>query len=148
MNGPGLSPKVLGGALLLSLAVNLFLGGMFLSRLPSHHQGGSEPKVERIIERMAATLPEADGRTLREVYRVHQADFEQLVAELQRSRDEVRRVLTTDPFDQAALQTAFAQQRQRRQAIHEAIHGMLVEGAPRLSPEGRRKLADWRRESR
>jgi len=147
MNAPR-SSKVLGGVLLLSLALNLFLGGMLVSRFRQHAPGGSEPKVERMIDRMADTLAEADGRILREVYRAHQSEFDQLAADLQGARSEVRKALSTDPFDQQALQAAFARQRQRRQAIHEGIHGVLVEAAPRLSAEGRRRLSEWRREPR
>ena len=143
----GLSTKVLGAGLLLSLAINLFLGGMLVSRLRPH-QGGAEPRIERMIERMAAALPDADARILRQVYGVHQVQFDQVVAELQQSRDEVRKVMGANPFDSHALQSAFAQQRQRRQAIHEAIHEVLVEAAPQLSPEGRKKLSEWRKEAR
>ncbi len=147
MKTAGLSTKVLGAALLLSVAINLFLGGMLVSRLRPH-QGGAEPRIERIIERMAASLPDADARTLRQVYGTHQVQFDQAVADLQRSRDEVRNAMGANPFDQQALQSAFARQRQRRQAVHEAIHGVLTEAASQLSPEGRHKLGEWRRESR
>jgi len=144
-----MNAKVLGGLLLLSLGMNLFLGGMLVSRLrsqPSHPPQTGGP--ERMIERMAATLPESDGQTLRSIYQTHQGDIGQLVTELQASRDEVRKAMTASPYEPQALETAFSQQRQRRLAVHAAVQGVLLEATPRLSPEGRRKLSEWRKESR
>lgn len=100
MNAPWLSARVLGGLLLLSLGVNLFLGGMLVSRLrphPPHPPQTGGP--ERMIERMAATLPESDGQTLRAIYHTHQTEIAQLVAELQTSRDDVRKAMTANPYE-------------------------------------------------
>jgi uncharacterized membrane protein len=148
MTGGWLTTKMLGGALLCSVALNLFLGGMLISRIKSAHQAGAEPKIERMIERMAASVSESDGQVLRTVFRSHQAEIAQRVAALRDAREEARKAFGAEPFNETGLEAAFAQQRQRRQAVHEAIHGVLVEAAPRLSAEGRRKLGDWRRDSR
>jgi len=101
-----------------------------------------------MIERMAATLPESDGQTLRAIYHTHQTEIGQLVAELQTSRDDVRKAMTANPYEPQALESAFSQQRQRRQAVHAAVQGVLLEATPKLSPEGRQKLGEWRKESR
>jgi uncharacterized membrane protein len=70
----------------------------------------------------------------------------QLVSELEAARDDARKAFKSDPFDQAALNDAFVRQRHRRQAVHEAVHGVILETAPRLSADGRRRLGDWGRE--
>jgi uncharacterized membrane protein len=135
--------------LAVSLLLNVFLGSVLVGRMQSRPpQPAPEQKSDRIIERMASTLPESDGKILRSVSQSRQTSFAGLTAEVEKARDEVRRILRAEPFDQAALQAAFAEVRQRRQAVHEAIHAVLIEAAPQLSPEGRQKLAEWRKEGR
>jgi uncharacterized membrane protein len=139
---------MLGAMLLVSLVLNLFFAGILVGRLQHRPQSGGESKAEWIIERMASTLPGDDGKVLRTVFQTHQAMIGKLTADLQASRDEVRQVLRMEPFDQQALQAAFAQVRQRRQAVHEAVHEVLIEAVPLFSSQGRRKLSEWRREGR
>ena len=61
------------------------------------------------------------------------------------STEEVGQV-EDEAFDQRALQTAFGGVRERRQAMHEAVHEVVAEAAPQFSPQGRRKLSDWRKD--
>ena len=140
--------RLLGGLLLGSLILNLFLGGILIGRVQLRHETGGESIAERIIERMASTLPEDDGKILRTVFHARQASIGSLTADLEKAHDEVRRVLRAEPLDQQALQTAFAAVRLRRQALHGAVHEVVIEAAPQLSPQGRRKLAEWRKVGR
>jgi uncharacterized membrane protein len=146
MNAPWFSPKVLGGFLLFSIALNFFLAGMLIGRFKAPHPTGSESRLERMIERMAAGLPEHDGEILREVFLAHRAHIAQLVSDLEAAREDARKAFKRDPFDQAELTDAFVRQRHRRQAVHEAVHGVILETAPRLSADGRRQLGEWGRE--
>jgi uncharacterized membrane protein len=132
--------------LLVSVSLNLLVGGILAGRLQHSPPAGTESRAGRLIERMAAVLPSDDGRILRTVYHTHQAGIGKFTADLRAARDEVRQVLRAEPFDQRALQTAFAQVRERRQAMHEAIHEVVAEAAPQFSPQGRRTLSDWRKD--
>lgn len=146
MNSWWQSSRVLRVTLLVSVALNLLVGGILAGRLQHSRASGTESRAERLIERIASALPADDGKILRTVFHTHQAGIGKLTADLRTARDEVRQVLRAEPFDQRALQTAFARVRERRQAVHEAIHEVVAEAAPQFSPQGRRKLSDWRKD--
>ena len=146
MNSWWQSSRVLRATLLVSVALNLLVGGILAGRLHHSLPSGPESRAERLIERMAAVLPADDGTILRRVFHAHQTGIGKLTADLRAARDEVRQTLRAEPFDQRALQTAFGRVRERRQAVHEAIHEVVTEAVPQFSPQGRRKLSDWRKD--
>jgi uncharacterized membrane protein len=130
-------------ALAVSVALNLFVAGFLVAgavRRGFHERGtrphhgpffgprgmrGADSGAERAMRRaMDHKRPafEARGRTLRE------------------ARSKVSAAFSAEPFDAKALQTAFAELRTQTAESQRILHESLVEVAPTLSAEQRRKL--------
>jgi uncharacterized membrane protein len=137
--------------LLLSLALNLFFIGAGLALLvQSGGLGGStapvavDRSIAGRIERIAATLPPADGEKLRADYKADRNQIDQAHASYRRMQDEVRAALRAQPFDVAALRTAMTSMQVARQTYDRHLQDFFARLAPEISPAGRQRLADWR----
>lgn len=135
--------------LLVSLALNLFfvgVAGALIARnyastpvlipVPNH-------SVASRIDRLAATLPPADGEKLRAEFRARAQTVESARDAYRRTQDAARAVLRAEPFDVAALRAAMVQTRAARQVLDEALQGVVAAAAEQMSPAGRARLADW-----
>ena len=143
-------------ALIVSLALNLFLGGLMIGRWvsgPPHHRAaaaergpGGEPG--RILQRMAGSLPQEHRPAFEAVIGRHQERIVVLATQAREARAQVRDVLNKEPFDRAALDRAFETVRTRNDALQTEIQATIAEAAAALPPEARRQLADWRARGR
>ncbi|PKU24370.1 periplasmic heavy metal sensor [Telmatospirillum siberiense] len=125
-----------------SLTFNIFLCAAFLVHLGQEwrRQPPLPPPPDAILEEMIRDLSPADGKILRdglalglsEVDRAHRAE-EALPQRLQS-------ILGQEPFDKAAFHDLLEQSQRARETLNAA----LPETLERLSPEGRRRLAQWR----
>lgn len=118
----------------LSAVLNVFLIGFFAGRHAFGPGGCGARGFARaphgpLHERVAP----ADRVRLRE-----------RLAEVAKAREEVRTALTREPYDPAQLETALTHLRERSSEIQADMHHTLLEGAGKLSPEERRRLADSR----
>jgi len=99
--------------------------------------------AEARIDRLAATLPAADAAALR-------AEFasERLAAGSAREAydrvDQVKTLPRAEPFDLSALRAAMADARAARLALDQVLQGVIAAIIPKMSPEGRGPLAEWR----
>jgi len=138
----------------LSLAVNIF----FVTVLVVHWLGGppgppprggpggpgGPPSPLSVIEWIARDLSEADRQAL------HQAVAEQGITNASRPPsfekllERIRQTLRAEPFDPAALAAVLKDGLDVRDVFDQAVSRAIVAGASAISPEGRRKLADWR----
>ncbi|PHK93934.1 hypothetical protein CR162_16055 [Pseudoroseomonas rhizosphaerae] len=125
------------GALGASLALNVVLGGLLLSR-PANGGGPSLSRMQAQIER---ALPDADRARFRQALEAGRPRYEPLLQAVRDSRPAVREALAREPFDAAALRLAMAGSRQRWQAFSEQYDDSLANGLAALSPEGRRLIA-------
>lgn len=133
-------------ALVASLAGNLFLGGVLVG-------GGLRPPMKppfvplngERLEQIIATLPPSDQTILRAALegpdRRTQRNFATINALRQRSAD----ILRADPFDPAALRAVFEEMDQQMQTVGRNLLADFVAAAEKLSPEGRKVLADFGR---
>lgn len=127
--------RILGALLVVSLGANLFLGGWIAGRafLP-HPPPPPPPGPGGMLERLTRHLSPEDAAILRGAFepdtgmRERQHAFHARVAALLRS----------EPFDPQALAAAFAADHAARADLGQK----LAAAAARLSPEGRRRLAD------
>lgn len=149
--------RLLQTTLLASLGLNLFLLGVMVPgwlghRPPSMHgemppgplgPGGPMGPVGALLRQAADQLPPADAALLREQVqerpdlRVRAEGFEQQV-------ETVRELMRAEPFDPDALAAALTDISERRQALDGQQMQSLVALLARMSPEGRRVLADFR----
>jgi uncharacterized membrane protein len=130
--------------LLGSLALNLFFVGIAIAMAV---RPAASPSWDRNVfvrvERLAASLPPADGDLVRGQIRTNHAPIEDTQTKYRAAQDAIRATLRNEPFDVAALQAAMAQTRAARQNFDQAIQGVFATSAAQMSPAGRRALADW-----
>jgi len=134
---------------LVSLALNLFFVGAAGALVARNYFSAPSPNapvdrsVAARVDRLAATLPPADGEKLREEFRARSATVEPARDAYRRAQDAAREILRIEPFDVGALRAAMAQTRAARQVLDEALNGVVAAAAAQMSPSGRAKLADW-----
>jgi uncharacterized membrane protein len=130
--------------LLGSLALNLFFVGIALAmavRAPAAPSWDRNVFVR--VERIAASLPMADGDVLRRQIKASTDAIEDAQSKYRAAQNGIHGVLRQEPFDSAALQAAMAKTRAARQNFDQSIHGIFLDAAAQMSPAGRRALADW-----
>jgi uncharacterized membrane protein len=140
--------KWLALALTASLAVNLFLGGLFVGRwlgpspvMAERGPRGGERPVQAMMNRMAASL-EADDRALFEAsMERHRPRLMALGNELRESRRRSIETMGAETFDRAALEAAMSELRERNGEFQRTLHGALIEAAAGLPPPARQKIA-------
>ncbi len=103
------------------------------------------PRLARFVDRIADSLPSEDARIFRAAFDEHRDELMRLERAFDGSRQSIRTVLRTRPFDPAALEAVIAAGQADRRIADEILRRSLVEAAQTLSPEGRRVLADGNR---
>ena len=138
---------VLGAALVLSLAVNFFLGGLVLGR--GVGQGGgmawaSAPALRVGIERVLRTLPDGDRKLMRGMFEDQRETIMQKLVAFREARRGVAQALKAVPFDPDAFAAAYQTMQDRNRDLQEAIHAVIKAAVPQLSPAGREAMAEGR----
>ena len=132
--------------LLGSLALNLFFVGVVFAvaiRAPAPPPRW-DPNVFVRVERLAATLPAADAKVLKDMIAADQAAIESTQNKYHAARDEIRASLRQNPFNVADMRAAMAKTRAARQNFDLVIQRVFADAAAKMSPAGRLALADWR----
>ena len=149
-----------GPVLLVSLMANLFLigggvGALFappppppLAATPSVINTAAEttPARQRAsatpVRDVIAQLPAEERRLVNEAFTRRRQETRATRDQITALRARVRDQMTADPFDPSAMATAMADLRAATATLQTITHTVLLESAPRLSLESRRKLAD------
>ena len=130
MTFTGRTGTALLAALIVSVCVNLLLGGVMIGgRL--HHDGPWWRNV-----------PEEARPVMRQTFESHKAEFDARRDAARQARQKVADILKADPIDQAALDQALAELSQQSQSIMQLGNTMMVEVAKQLSPDLRAQVAD------
>ena len=136
--------------LAVSLALNLFfvsIAGAVAARHYLMPQTAARAPVDRSIgariERIAATLPQADAEAMRNMYRAQAATIEPRQEAYRRAQDKVRQTLRAQPFEADAHRAVMTEARGARQAFDQSVQDFIATAAAAMSPAGRAKLADW-----
>lgn len=129
--------------LMLSLAANVFFGvvvGTQFSRGPK----GAPPRPERLLDEMAEILPPADARILRDAVDARRNDLAEPPDAPFRQHERMRQVLLAEPFDAEAFRGITSEFHARRERVGKVIGEVLTETLPKMSPEARKRLAEFR----
>lgn len=126
--------------LVASLAVNVFLGATVGTHLLREPKG--PPRPGQMLEDMAGALPPADAQILRQAMEVHREELRPEDDNPQQQHEKMRRILAADPFDLDAFKQFTSEFRARRDRVGETIGNVLADALPRMSREGRKRLAD------
>jgi uncharacterized membrane protein len=130
--------------LLASLALNLFFVGAWAALTWRHYAQQRGPWTpEMRIERLAASLPSADGEQLRAQFRAHAQGIEAATSAFRQAQIRMRAALRAEPFNAEALRAGMADARAARVKLDEAFQDVIATASAAMTPEGRRTLADW-----
>src|SRR5262249_4349604 len=129
--------------LLGSLALNLFFVGVAIAmavRAPAPSYWDRNVFVR--AERLAATLPPGDAQILRSEIDASRSTIADNQLAYHKAQDSIHESLRQEPFDVEAMRAAMAKTRAARQAFDSSIQGVFAVIAAKISPAGRRALAD------
>lgn len=130
-------------ALLASVALNLFIGGMFAATLLQRGHGPGPPPPQVGLGWAREALGEEGRPAIERVQRSHQETIRPRVRELRAAGRDVVARMDAEPFDRAALSQAFAELRTRTAASQAAIQEAIVDLAAELTPAERHRLAEF-----
>jgi uncharacterized membrane protein len=125
---------------LASLFLNLLLLGVILGRVPAAFE--SAPPREQRMEQALKKLPEPAQTRLREKFAQIRAAGDPLRKQMDQSRAEALRLLSAEPFDEAAYDRQVSKIDGLREEAFKRMGGIIKQTAKELSPEERRMLAD------
>ena len=147
----------------VSLCVNLFLIGLLVGSHwheggPRHLRGpgpmafengmqGGERPGERPEDAgrgsgLMVPVPPEIRQQLKAILAPHEAEIEQSRKAMRAARSEVAKQLATEPLDLDGLKQALNGLQQQSVAMQQMMHDMLLEAAPKLSPEMRQRWAE------
>lgn len=142
-------------ALLASVGLNLFLAGTivprWLSPKPPHDRPMAGPEAFGpgggggaffAMRRMIDDLPPADAAILNEHFGSDVEKLKEMGKSLRDRIDRLRALVKADPFDPAALRTEMEKAMADRDAFERSQMESVIEALGKLSPEGRKKLAE------
>lgn len=130
--------------LLGSLALNLFFIGIAVAmavRAPAPPTWDRNVFVR--VERLAATLPVADADHLRGGIDSKRQALETAQNQYRAAQDDIRQALRAEPFSAEGLRAAMARTRAMRQNFDQILQGVFADAAEKMSPAGRKAVADW-----
>lgn len=130
-------------ALAISVGLNLFLAALLAAHLLRGTDEVPPTSPSGRIERLAASLPPADGDKLRAAMQAASGRITADLDDYRAAQDQVRAVLRADPFDPAALREAMREVQARHAVLSAAIQEVVAKAAAAMSPAGRDELAEW-----
>jgi uncharacterized membrane protein len=94
------------------------------------------------LGRITASMPDSARDKVKAVTEPRQQEIRERNREFRRARNEAMQALAADNFDRARATAAFAEARQRANAMSDLVQAMLVEAAATLTAEERRQFRD------
>ena len=139
---------VLGGLLFLSLAGNIFMGGLMLGDRASKE--AAKPADDRRAEwrkrdeELMKKLSDADRAILIEVKGRYEAEMETRRTELEAAREKLEAAHAADPVDSIAIEKAGREEALKKAELLKTVRAARKEISGRLSPEGRAEMEKMR----
>lgn len=128
-------------AFLVSLVVNLLLLGIILGQVPRGRETTVSARAQRIEESLKK-VPEPAQSRFREKFAQMRASTDPLRQQIDEARTETLRLLSAEPFDEAAYDRQVGKIEELRGEMFKRMGQNLKQTAKELAPEERRMLAD------
>ena len=133
----------LGAALVLSLAFNLFIGGLIVgARL---NRGPDMASLQAENRALYARLSETDREVAREIVRNGRRLTRAFGGDYRRALREAESALRAEPFDAVRYRATLDQIRMLNDRRTQREFDALAEAAQRFTPQGRALIAEMRR---
>ncbi|MGH7798121.1 MAG: periplasmic heavy metal sensor [Candidatus Binatia bacterium] len=127
-------------AFIASLFLNLLLLGVILGQVPRAFD--APPTRQQRMEESLKKLPEPVQSLFREKFAQIRATGDPLRQQIDEARAEALRILSAEPFDEAAYDRQINKINELRAAMFKRMGQMIKQTAKELAPEERRMLAD------
>jgi len=138
-------PRPAGGwrwLLVVSLAINLAIAGLFAGWVITGRAGGPPHGFDLAIGPFARALDREDRRwIMRELTEGREAHQPRAPSDRAADRQAVVAAVSADPFDPAALSRAMDEMRERGDALQEATQSALVARIAAMTPDQRAAFA-------
>jgi len=142
------SGRWLAVGLTASLAINVFLGGLFVGRWMSPSPVMADrgpPRGDRpvlaMLDRVAGALEPGDRVTFEAVMDKHRQRLTATGTEFREARRRTVELMSAEPFDRPKVERAMADLRERSQEFQRTLHTALIDAAAALPTEARHKIA-------
>jgi uncharacterized membrane protein len=130
--------------LLGSLALNLFFIGIAIAMAVRPAPAPTwDRNVFVRVERLAASLPPSDADILRGEINGKRAALEGAQMQYRGAQDEIRASLRAEPYASETTRAAMAKTRAARQSFDQMLQGVFADATAKMSPAGRKAVADW-----
>lgn len=131
----------LGTALMLSLGLNLFLGGFLASRTLAPTQDDGPRRIVTVTPRgIPQGLPAHMIEELESQVREHRRELRRAYRDYRHQQREIERLLVADKVDREALERAYRQLRELSVRMQGPIHEAVIEAARRLDAADRQMI--------
>jgi uncharacterized membrane protein len=148
--------KWLAIGLTASLAINLFLAGVYASHWYMHSRGRPVERpamsdnnrgIPPFLDRMAEALPSGDRAKFTDTVSKHQPEISRIGASVREARRQARAAMMAENFDRAAAEKAFGELRDRNVRFQQSLHETLMDAAATLPAPARRQMIEAGRRS-
>ena len=129
----------LGLALLLSLAGNLFLGGIVAARWINRPEPGVGPAQGPQLALRG--VPREYRKAIEDALAAKRPEITTALEATRQARNKIREALSAEPFNAAVLQTAYATLRESSMIAQQKYNEATVEAAAKLPAEVRKAMA-------
>ncbi|ABS62576.1 conserved hypothetical protein [Parvibaculum lavamentivorans DS-1] len=139
----------LGPALLVSLAVNLFLLGLISVPLimGPPDRGGPRGSMHGLFHESFRDLPEGDRAAIRKVMIGHFPAIRPHLRSMRDAKSRLSEALAAEPYDEATVRAAFDDMDAAMREMTAIGQNAMMAGFAQLTPEQRRRVAEAMRES-
>jgi uncharacterized membrane protein len=127
-------------AFLVSLVLNLLLLGVILGQVPRGLE--ATPTRQQRMEEALKKVPEPTQSRFREKFAQIRASSDPLRQQIDEARAETLRLLSAEPFDEAAYDRQVSKIEELRGEMFKRMGQSMKQTAKELSPEERRMLAE------
>jgi uncharacterized membrane protein len=142
------SGKWLAAALLASLALNLFIGGVFAGRLLSptlpatvaSGEFGEQRPIRRLVMALASNLDDAERETFITAITGREAEIRSAGRDVRAARRAALARIHATPFDRKALDSALVTLRQRQDALQVALQTAIADAVEKLPDDARQRI--------
>ena len=132
--------KTLRLVFLASLVLNIILLGVIVGHLPRSLDGASSRRQQ--MEQALQNLPDPIEARFREKFQQIRAAGDPVRKQMDAARDEALRLLSTEPFDEAAYDRQVRKIDELREEMFKRMGQVIKQTVKELSPDERRMFAD------
>ncbi|MEM5517862.1 periplasmic heavy metal sensor [Henriciella sp. AS95] len=135
-------------ALIVSLVANALLiglvAGSILGKPDKRHRGPGRANPDFMIARgIQSVVPDSERKQIRQAFRQAFADSRALIDEKREAQRRLREAMLQTPFDQEAVEQAFADIRAADIVLNERFQASLTEALADLDESEREALGAW-----